>query len=112
MDSNPRLADCALRCTLRLALSRIYEEVRGVLKTFVLLPGADRGLRFDRRVEAMIEDTPEVALIVRPLLATWRQLREQIAVFDAAVQRRVKADATCRLLMTVPGIGARVRQHD
>ncbi|QKR99287.1 IS110 family transposase [Sphingomonas sp. CL5.1] len=66
----------------------------------------NRGLRFDRRVEAMVEDTPDVALIVRPLLATWRQLREQIAVFDAAVQRRVKADATCRLLMTVPGIGA------
>ena len=86
--------------------TRLSNMVRGVLKTFGLLPGANRGLRFDRRVEAMIEDTPDVALIVRPLLATWRQLREQIAVFDAAVQRRVKADATCRLLMTVPGIGA------
>jgi transposase len=86
--------------------TRLSNMVRGVLKTFGLLPGADRGLRFDRRVEAMIEDTPEVALIVRPLLATWRHLREQIAVFDTAVQRRVKADTTCRLLMTVPGIGA------
>ena len=56
--------------------TRLSNMVRGVLKTFGLLPGADRGLRFDRRVEAMIEDTPEVALIVRPLLATWRHLRE------------------------------------
>ncbi len=86
--------------------TRLSNMVRGVLKTFGMLPGADRGLRFDRRVEAMIEDVPEVALIVRPLLVTWRQLREQIAVFDAVVQRRVRADATCRLLMTVPGIGA------
>ncbi|QJU60231.1 IS110 family transposase [Sphingomonas sp. AP4-R1] len=86
--------------------TRLSNMVRGVLKTFGLLPGADRGLRFDRRVEAMIEDAPDVALIVRPLLATWRQLREQIAVFDTTVQRRVKRDATCRLLMTVPGIGA------
>lgn len=54
----------------------------------------------------MIEGTPDVAVIVRPLLITWRQLREQIAAFDAVVQRRVKADATCRLLVTVPGIGA------
>ena len=54
----------------------------------------------------MIDDTSEVALIVRPLLAIWRQLREQIIVFDTAVQRRVRTDATCRLLMTVPGIGA------
>jgi transposase len=86
--------------------TRLSNMVRGVLKTFGLLPGAGRGLRFDRGVEAMIEDVPEVALIVRPLLVTWRQLREQIAVFDAVVQRRVRADATCRLLMTVPGIGA------
>jgi len=80
--------------------------IRGVLKTFGLLPGIGRGLRFDRRVEALLEGVPEVALIVRPLLATWRQLREQIAVFDKAVHRRVKVDPICRLLMTVPGIGA------
>jgi len=45
-------------------------------------------------------------LIVRPLLVTWRQLREQIAVFDKAVQQQVRVDPICRLLMTVPGIGA------
>jgi transposase len=42
---------------------------------------------------------------VRPLLATWRQLRQQIAVFDKAVLQQVRADPICRLLMTVPGIG-------
>jgi transposase len=85
--------------------TRLSNMIRGVLKTFGLLPGAGRGLRFDRRVEELIEGLPEVALIVRPLLATWRQLREQIAVFDKAVQRQVRADPICRLLMTVPGIG-------
>ncbi len=43
---------------------------------------------------------------MRPLLATWRQLREQIAVFDKAVLQQVRADPVCRLLMTVAGIGA------
>jgi transposase len=86
--------------------TRLSNMVRGVLKTFGLLPGANRGLRFDRRVEMLIADTPEIALIVRPLLTTWRQLREQITVFDAAVQRRVRGNSTCRLLMTVPGVGA------
>jgi hypothetical protein len=47
--------------------TRLSNMMRGVLKTFGLLPGADRILRFDRRIEAMIEDTPEVALIVRPV---------------------------------------------
>jgi transposase len=86
--------------------TRLSNMIRGVLKTFGLLPGAGRGLRFDRRVEALLEGAPETGLIVRPLLATWRQLREQIAVFDKAVQQRVRADPICRLLMTVPGIGA------
>jgi hypothetical protein len=30
--------------------------------------------------------------------------REQIAVFDKAVQQQVRTDPICRLLMTVPGI--------
>jgi transposase len=86
--------------------TRLSNMIRGVLKTFGLLPGAGRGLRFDRRVEALLESAPEIGLIVRPLLATWRQLREQIAIFDKAVQQRVRTDPICRLLMTVPGIGA------
>src|SRR5580704_3565418 len=93
------------RSTRRHDDAALQHDMR-VLKTFGLLPGAGRGLRFDRRVEALLEGAPEIGLIVRPLLATWRQLREQIAVFDKAVQRQVKADPICRLLMTVPGIGA------
>ena len=53
----------------------------------------------------IIEGAPDIAVVIRPLLATWRQLREQIAVFDKAVLQQVRADSICRLLMTVPGIG-------
>jgi transposase len=86
--------------------TRLSNMIRGVLKTFGLLPGSGRGLRFDRQVEALIQGESEVGLIVRPLLETWRQVGQQIATFDRAVQRLVRADPTCRLLMTVPGIGA------
>src|SRR5215831_17564739 len=86
--------------------TRLSNMMRGVLKTFGLLPGAGRGLRFDQGVEALLDGAPDVALIVRPLLASWRHLREQIAVFDKAVQQQVRMDPICRLLMTVPGIGA------
>jgi transposase len=85
--------------------TRMSNHIRGVLKTFGLLPGATRGLRFDRRVEQMLTDRPDVAMIVRPMLVAWRQLREQIAVFDKAVRARVRADPVCRSLMSVPGIG-------
>lgn len=86
--------------------TRLSNHIRGVLKTFGLLPGAVRGLPFDRRVDVLLADQPDLAPIVRPMLTAWRRLREQIAVFDKAIGAIVKQSATCRLLMSVPGIGA------
>ena len=106
LDAHRARALLGARAQLVGMTTQLSNMIRGVLKTFGLLPGAGRGVRFDRKVEALLEGTPEIALIVRPLLATWRQLREQIAVFDKAVRQRVRADPICRLLMTVPGIGA------
>ena len=67
--------------------------------------GRDAGPPFDRRVEELLADRDDLALIVRPMLAAWRQLREQIAAFDKEVRALAKKDPTCRLLMSVPGIG-------
>jgi transposase len=106
LDAHRARALLGARAQLVGMTTRLSNMIRGVLKTFGLLPGAGRGLRFDRKVEALLEGAPEIALVVRPLLATWRQLREQIAVFDKAVLQQVRADPICRLLMTVPGIGA------
>src|SRR5580704_6455229 len=80
-------------------------QIRGVLKTFGLLPGPMRGVPFDRRVEALLVDRDDVAPIIQPMLAAWRQLRQQIAAFDKAVRTLVKSSPTCRHLMGVPGIG-------
>jgi hypothetical protein len=40
-------------------------HIRGVLKTFGLLPGAMRGLPFDRKVEVLLEGRSDVALIIK-----------------------------------------------
>src|SRR5208337_385865 len=45
--------------------TRLSNHIRGVLKTFGLLPGAMRGLPFDRKVEVLLEDRSDVAPIVR-----------------------------------------------
>ncbi|VWX53933.1 transposase [Novosphingobium sp. 9U] len=86
--------------------TRLTNIIRGILKTSGMLPGSGRGLRFDRRVEELIQDDQEVCMVVRPLLATLRHVGEQITTFDKAVLRQVRADPTCRLLMSVPGNGA------
>ncbi|HEX2681861.1 MAG TPA: IS110 family transposase [Candidatus Acidoferrales bacterium] len=106
LDAHRARALLGARAQLVGMRTRLSNMIRGVLKTFGLLPGAGRGLRFDHQVEALLEGEAKIGLIVRPLLATWRHLREQIAVFDKAVQQQVRADPICRLLMTVPGIGA------
>lgn len=74
--------------------TRLSNHIRGVLKTFGLLPGAMRGLPFDRRVEALLEGRPDVAPVVQPMLGAWRQLRVQIAAFDKAVRDIVKISPT------------------
>src|ERR1700757_809485 len=83
--------------------TRLSNHIRGVLKTFGLVPGAMRGLPFDRKVEVLLQDRSDVAPIVRPLLVAWRQLREQIAVFDKAIRTVARSHSACRLLMSVPG---------
>ncbi len=42
---------------------------------------------------------------VSPLRAVLRAMREQLAVLIRPVQAIVREEATCRRLMTVPGVG-------
>ena len=89
-DSHRARALLGARTQLIGMTTRLSNHIRGVLKTFGLLPGAMRGLPFDRKVEALLLDRSDVALIVRPMLVAWRQLREQIAVFDKAIRVLVR----------------------
>src|SRR4051794_31735657 len=70
LDAHRARALLGARAQLVGMTTRLSNMIRGVLKTFGLLPGAGRGLRFDRKVEALLEGAPQIALIVRPLLAT------------------------------------------
>ena len=104
-DFAARNAELGARAQLVGMTTRLSNHIRGVLKTFGLLPGAMRGLRFDRRVEALLAERADLTPIVQPMLAAWRQLRERAAAFDKELRALAKQDPTCRLLMSVPGIG-------
>ncbi len=105
LDAHRARALLGARAQLVGMTTRLSNQIRGVLKTFGLLPGTMRGLSFDCRVESLLADRDDLAPIVRPMLVAWRQLREQIAEFDKQVRALTKKDPTCRLLMSVPGIG-------
>jgi transposase len=98
LDAHRARALLGARAQLVGMTTRLSNHIRGLLKTFGLLPGAMRGLPFDRRVEALIADRDDLAPIARPMLAAWRQLREQIATFDKEVRALAKKDPACRLL--------------
>jgi hypothetical protein len=81
-DSHRAPAILGARTQLVGTTTRLSNHIRGVLKTFGLLPGAMRELPFDRKVEVLLEGRSDVEPIVRPMLVAWRQLRVQIAAFE------------------------------
>jgi transposase len=105
LDAHRARALLGARAQLVGMTTRVSNHIRGILKTFGVLPGGVRGIRFDRRVEAQIVERPDLEVIIAPMLATWRQLRQQIAAFDKIIRALVCKNPQCRLLMIVPGIG-------
>ncbi len=87
-------------------VTELSNHVRGVLKVFGLVVEGARGGVFADRVEALVADRPEVAMLVRPMLEAWRGLRRQVAACDVALRAEAKERAETRLLMSVPGVGA------
>jgi transposase len=86
--------------------TQLSSHIRGILKVFGLVVGPAHGRSFAERVETPVSDRPAVAEIVQPMLQIWRELKNQITRFDKAVRQEVRRRAECRLLMSVPGIGA------
>ncbi|MEE9251126.1 MAG: IS110 family transposase [Alphaproteobacteria bacterium] len=57
------------------------------------------------RVRAVLEDRPELTVMIEPLLSAAAALGREIERLDKAVGARAKGDVACRLLMSVPGVG-------
>jgi transposase len=94
-DSHRARALLGARVQLVGMTTRLSNHIRGVLKTFGLLPGSMRGAPFDRQVEALLVDRDDVASIIRPMLVAWRQLRQQVTTFDKAERILVKSSPAC-----------------
>jgi transposase len=94
------------RDQLKAATTTLSNQIRGILKTFGLIVPKGRGSVFERNVRALLAGETAVAAIVLPLLEVWRITRAQAAKLDRELVASARASAACRLLMTMPGIGA------
>ncbi len=83
----------------------LSNQIRSLLRTFGLRITGRAGGTFEAKVREQITDRPEVAAVAEPLLAAWRPMRDQIAALDRKLIEAAKSNATCRLLMTCPGVG-------
>ena len=83
----------------------IENDLRGTLRNFGLKVGMVGTARFEARIRELVENLPDLAVLVEPLLMVRRILREQVAVLHRRLLAIVRDDAVCRRLMTIPGVG-------
>ena len=83
----------------------IENDLRGTLRNFGLKVGMAGATKFEARIKELVENLPDLAVLVEPLLVVRRALREQIAVLHHRLLAIVRDDEVCRRLMTVPGVG-------
>ena len=83
----------------------IDNDLRGTLRNFGLKVGVVGASKFEVRIRELVENLPDLAELVEPLLIVRRTLREQIGILHGRLLAIVRTDDVCRRLMTVPGVG-------
>jgi transposase len=83
----------------------IENDLRGTLRNFGLKVGMVGKVKFETRIKELVENLPDLAILVEPLLIVRRVLREQLDILHRRLLVIVRDDNVCRRLMTVPGVG-------
>jgi transposase len=84
----------------------IENDLRATLRNFGLKVGIVGTVKFEARIKELVENLPDVAVLVEPLLVVRRVLREQVSMLHRRLLAIVRDDDVCQRLMTVPGVGA------
>ena len=83
----------------------IDNDLRGTLRNFGLKVGMVGTVKFEARIKELLENLPDMAALVEPLLIVRRVLREQLGILHRCLLAIVRDDEVWRRLMTVPGVG-------
>jgi transposase len=83
----------------------LENQIRGLLKNLGLVIGRAKFNVFAVRAEELIEDRPELAAAIGPLLAARKAIEEQVRDLDRKVLKLARHDMQVRRFMTVPGVG-------
>ena len=83
----------------------LENDLRGTLRNFGLKVGVVGKVKFEARIRKLVEDLPDLAVLVEPMLIVRRVLREQIVILHRRLLAIVRDDEVCQRLMTTPGVG-------
>ena len=81
-------------------------SLRGVLRNFGLKLGQVSKGRYEARVRELIAGNAMLEAAAEPILRARAALRRELAGLEKLVRKLAREDPVCRLLMTMPGVGA------
>src|SRR5205823_12789750 len=81
----------------------IENDLRATLRNFGLKVGMIGTIKFETRIRELVENLPDLAVLVEPLLIVRRVVREQLGILHRRLLAIVRDDDVCRRLMTIPG---------
>ncbi|MBB5695977.1 transposase [Roseomonas pecuniae] len=84
----------------------LYNQIRGLLKTFGVILAPGTGGTFERAVNAECPDDPMVRDAIGALVCAWKAAGEQKVALERQLVRIARDQDVCRRLATVPGVGA------
>jgi len=93
------------RKLLQRKLLDVESDLRGTLRNFGLKVGVVSVGKFEARIRELVASYPRLALVVEPILAVRRVMRQQFVVLHKMLLDTVRHDPVCRRLMTAPGVG-------
>jgi transposase len=96
------------RKQLQAKMRDVELSLRGLLRGFGLKVGEVSKGRFAARVRELVAGHAMLERIAAAMLQAREALRAEFATLHRAMLAIVRADAVCRRLMTVPGVGALV----
>lgn len=99
----------AARARLVGTRTMLYNQIRGLVKTFGVVLPAGKGSAFAASVAQALSGPlaaePTVSLVIESQLALWRTVDALAARYEREVERFARRDPVCRRLQTVPGVG-------
>ena len=101
IDSHALKALLAGRALLVKIKRDLENHIRGLLKNLGLVIGRAKFNVFSVRAGELIEDRPELMVVVRPLLKAREAIEQQIDDLDGKVLKLARHDAQVRRFMTV-----------